>query len=88
MSTVATNAQRSVHDFVVQQIHDLQAAKGLPASAVQRDSVLLGEALGIDSLDLATLVVALEEHTGLQPFASGFVLFKTVGELVDLFTAS
>ncbi|MEI9903090.1 MAG: hypothetical protein WDN06_03200 [Asticcacaulis sp.] len=31
------------------------------------------------------LVVLLEEKTGLTPFAKGFVLFHTAGELAALF---
>lgn len=76
----------STFDLVVTELHALQEAKGLPAGAIEAGSILLGEELGIDSLDLATLVVSLEEQTGLHPFQDGFVMFKTVGELVALFT--
>jgi acyl carrier protein len=45
----------------------------------------VGGSLGIDSLDLAGLVVDLQTSTGLDPFAAGFVNFRTAGELADLF---
>ncbi len=76
----------STFNLVVTELHALQEAKGLPAGTIGAGSILLGEELGIDSLDLATLVVSLEEQTGLHPFQDGFVMFKTVGELVALFT--
>ncbi len=47
--------------------------------------MLLNGPFDIDSLDLATLVVVMEEKTGLTPFANGFVLFHTAGELAKLF---
>ena len=76
----------STFDLVVLELHALQQAKGLETGYIEASSVLLGEALGIDSLDLAILVVSLEEQTGLHPFEQGFVMFKTVGELVQLFS--
>ena len=76
----------STFDLLVAELHALQQAKGLAPGHIEASSVMLGEALGIDSLDLATLVVSLEEQTGLHPFEQGFVMFKTVGELVQLFS--
>jgi acyl carrier protein len=42
--------------------------------------------LGIDSLDLATIVVQLTEATGEDPFQGGFIEFRTVGELTRLYS--
>jgi acyl carrier protein len=39
----------------------------------------------MDSLDLAVLVVELEERIGKDPFKDGFVNFRTAGELADLY---
>jgi acyl carrier protein len=64
------------------------AEKGLPAMPVAEDTVLLGSALGIDSLDLAAIVVQLSETTGQDPFQDGFIEFRTVGQLCDLYCAS
>ena len=63
------------------------ADKGLGMAAVDDQSPLLGSELGIDSLDLATIVVQLTEATGKDPFAEGFIEFTTFGELVHLFCA-
>lgn len=59
--------------------------KGAPIGDIGADTLLLSGPLDIDSLDLATLVVVLEEKTGKQPFRDGFVLFHTVGDLAALF---
>jgi len=70
-----------IHDELMQMLRD----KGAQAGELNADTPLLNGPLDIDSLDLATLVVLLEEKTGLTPFANGFVLFHTAGELAKLF---
>ena len=72
-------------DLIRTELRQILADKGSPAGEVTPDTPLLNGPLDIDSLDLATLVVALEEKTGLTPFANGFVLFHTAGELAGLF---
>jgi acyl carrier protein len=76
----------NAEELVWAELQALRESKGLSAIVFKPDSVLLGEALGLDSLDLATLVVTLEERTGRRPFDNGFVMFQTVGELVNLFS--
>ncbi len=70
-----------IHDELMQILRD----KGAHTGELNADTPLLNGPLDIDSLDLATLVVILEEKTGLAPFANGFVLFHTAGELAKLF---
>lgn len=70
-----------IHDELMQMLRD----KGAQTGELNADTPLLNGSLDIDSLDLATLVVLLEEKTGLTPFANGFVLFHTAGELAKLF---
>jgi len=53
--------------------------------SVAEDTVLIESDLGIDSLDLAAIVVELSEVTGKDPFQNGFIEFRTVGELSDLY---
>lgn len=63
----------------------IAAVKGLRIPEINDDTVLLGGAIGIDSLDLASLVHQLEEVTGHDPFRDGFVNFQTAGELARLY---
>lgn len=70
-----------IHDELMQILRDKGAATG----EINADTLLLNGPYDIDSLDLATLVVSLEERTGMTPFANGFVLFHTAGELAKLF---
>jgi acyl carrier protein len=70
---------------VVAELQRILADKGESIGAITLDSRLLDGDLAIDSLDLATLVVALEEQTGREPFKAGFRMFTTVGELAALF---
>jgi acyl carrier protein len=64
---------------------DLATAKGARIPALSESSRLLGGDLPIDSLDLATLIVELEEVTGHDPFQAGLVDFRTAGELCQLY---
>lgn len=76
------------HDIVKQIetiLGNMAQGKGLAMPKVDADTQLLGGALPIDSLDLATLVVELEQATGFDPFKRGFINFRTVGELAKLY---
>ena len=64
---------------------DLVSAKGMQIGTVDESTQLLGGDLPIDSLDLATLVVELEQVTGRDPFVAGFIDFRTAGELSSLY---
>ncbi|MFN4184922.1 MAG: acyl carrier protein [Hyphomonas sp.] len=59
--------------------------KGVKAVTIEADTELLGGAINIDSLDLAMLVRELEDVVGHDPFAEGFIEFRTVGELAKLY---
>jgi acyl carrier protein len=69
-------------------VQDALSQKGLPPQPVGGETVLLDSSLGIDSLDLAAIVVQLSEETGKDPFEDGFIDFRTVGELARLYAAS
>ncbi|MGB8771463.1 MAG: acyl carrier protein [Candidatus Korobacteraceae bacterium] len=69
-------------------VQDALNQKGLPPQPVSGETVLLDSSLGIDSLDLAAIVVQLSEETGKDPFEEGFIDFRTVGELARLYAAS
>jgi acyl carrier protein len=60
-------------------------SKGSTLPKVGAGTRLLGGGLPIDSLDLAQLVVELVDVTDYDPFESGFVDFRTIGELAKLF---
>jgi acyl carrier protein len=72
-------------ELIQQELTQVLIEKGAVAPVIGHDTPLLDGPLDIDSLDLATLVVTLEETTGKTPFAQGFVLFHTAGELAALF---
>jgi len=71
---------------IAQMIQSALRDKGMTAPPVSGNSVLLDSNIGIDSLDLAAIVVQLTEKTGKDPFANGFIEFQTVGELAGLYT--
>lgn len=72
-------------ELIQQTLTQILVEKGAVAPVIGHDTPMLNGPLDIDSLDLATLVVLLEEETGKTPFAQGFVMFHTAGELATLF---
>lgn len=55
---------------------------------VNADTAILEGSLPLDSLDLAAIVVELESATGRDPFREGFINFRTVGDLVRLYSGA
>jgi acyl carrier protein len=78
-------AEQELIEKIREIVERIAAEKNLPGAPVMADTLLLGPALGIDSLDLAAIVVELSETTGKDPFRSGFIEFRTVGELSRLY---
>ena len=66
-------------------VSEALVAKGQGLRTVSAETALLGGDLNIDSLDLAGIVVSLSEITQKDPFAGGFIEFRTVGELAQLY---
>ncbi|MDG2384218.1 MAG: acyl carrier protein [Pirellulaceae bacterium] len=46
------------------------------------------DTIGLDSLDLAVMVVGLEQSLGVDPFRSGAQAVQTVGELVEIYRSA
>lgn len=68
-------------------LNQILESKGVGRVTITEDTVLLDGAVSIDSLDLAQIVLDLQTVTGRDPFASGFIEFRTAGELASLFSA-
>ena len=73
--------------LITEELSRIAADKGETLPAVGPDSRFLDGGLPIDSLDLATLLVVLEQRTGQDPFRAGFRQFATLGELASLYRA-
>ena len=76
--------QNSVHDIVCEVINRVLNDSGRSAREFQSDDSLIGT-IGLDSLDLAVMVVGMEQALGVDPFRSGAAPVATFGELVDLY---
>jgi acyl carrier protein len=71
--------------LIGQETNRILTDKGEAAATISADTAFLDGPLPFDSLDLATLIVALEGVTGKDPFRSGFRQFTTAGELAALY---
>jgi acyl carrier protein len=74
--------------LVIEVVNAQITEKGETAPGLEEGTALLGGTLPIDSLDLAVIVIKLREATGKDPFESGFINFRTVGELARLYAES
>ena len=78
-----------IRDQVIGHIVEIMgrtlADKGVSHPKIIESSELLAGDLGFDSLDLALLVRELEDIVGHDPFQDGFIEFKTIGQLADLY---
>jgi acyl carrier protein len=66
-------------------VKEIARSKGMPITDVTAKTELLSGGLPIDSLDLAGIVLRLEDATGYDPFKEGFIDFRTAGELARLY---
>jgi acyl carrier protein len=76
---------QAITDLICQKVRDVIRLKTDKSFDLHRDTVLLGGEILLDSLDLAGIVVELESITGKDPFSNGFVDFRTIGQLAELY---
>ena len=77
------NSHQELVAFIILRLQQLANDKGLPALEFSETSSLLNGS--IDSLDLAALVVELQQKTNRDPFKQGLVAFDSVSELAELY---
>lgn len=74
------DVQKVVSDVINRILTD----SGREAREFTGDDTFMGT-IGLDSLDLAVMVVGLEQALGVDPFRSGAQAVQTFGELVELY---
>lgn len=70
---------------IVNTINKVRTDSGRGVVEGQDADALTGE-LGLDSLDLAVLVVSLEKELGTDPFRDGAATARTLGDLVSVYS--
>lgn len=73
-----------MRDTICTIINRVRTDSGREAMEIRDDHQLTAE-IGLDSLDLAQLVVAIEKELGVDPFRDGSASARTVGELVAVY---
>ena len=71
-------------ELVLTVLREVLVENGVPSIKMGPETRIL-EDTPLDSLQLALVVVKLEEATGKDPFSNGFLPFRTVGELAALY---
>ena len=69
---------------LIKTISQVLADRGQPVAQIKEADSLTGT-LGMNSLDLAVIVVRLEQQLGVDPFRDGRPMVATFGELVSLY---
>ena len=75
-------------NLICERLREASAAKGSANVQVSAETAILEGSLPVDSLDLAAIVVELEAVTGRDPFSEGFINFRTVADLVRLYSGA
>ncbi len=78
--------QSEVETFIIDYWKRRAEEQGLNTSTIGPSSTLLQSGT-MDSLELATLVSALEDYTGLDPFAAAVPEFQTIRDLARLYAS-
>ncbi len=78
------NRERDLRDQIVAVVNKILSDSGRPTCQPTHQDALTSD-IGLDSLDLAVLVVTLEEHLGVDPFRDGLTAVHTLGDLVDVY---
>ena len=78
------NSEIDVRAAIISAINKVRHDSGRGKISPQDDDLLAGE-IGLDSLDLAVLVVTLEQQLGVDPFREGSQTARTLGELISVY---
>lgn len=74
----------AMRETICSIINKVRTDSGREAMEILDGHQLTSE-IGLDSLDLAQLVVAIEKELGVDPFRDGSAAARTVGELVAVY---
>ncbi len=74
----------NITELVMDSIREVMRQNDLEESPLSEATAILNET-SLDSLALAELLIVLEGKTQKDPFANGFINFRTVGELAKLY---
>ena len=77
-------SEQDVKSTIANVINKILTDSGRPAKKLSDDDILTSS-VGLDSLDLAVLVVSLEQQLAVDPFREGASAVPTFGALVALY---
>lgn len=74
----------SMNELVITTIQEVMAENQRLETALTPQTNILADT-SLDSLDLAIVIVKLEQKTGKDPFKEGYIYFSTVEELAKMY---
>ena len=78
------NTESDLGRQIVAALNKILSDSGRPACQ-PTDQDTLASDLGLDSLDLAVLVVTLEAQLGVDPFRDGLTAVHTLGDFIHVY---
>ncbi len=78
------NKDTDLRRQIVAVVNKILSDSGRPTCQPTDQDTLTSD-LGLDSLDLAVLVVTLEQQLGVDPFRDGSAPVHTLGDLIDVY---
>ena len=70
--------------LVIESIREVMRQNDIEETSLTAETAILTDT-ALDSLALAEVLIVLEGKTRKDPFADGFINFRTVGELAKLY---
>jgi len=81
---VKSRFQHDSIELVQQTVLEVMVENGIDPVPLTPDTKILQDT-PLDSMGLAVVVLKLQEQTGSDPFAEGFVMFESVADLAELY---
>ena len=82
-----SDSSSNLRSSIVDAINKVRTDTGRESIVPEDNHALTGE-IGLDSLDLAVLVVTLQKELSVDPFRDGSATARTLGELVAVYERS
>ena len=82
----ADSVEQIAREEILNVLRSKNQGSVLRAEEITGGTMLVNGPIPLDSLDLVEILVALQQRTGKDPFSKQFTQFRTVDDLIALFS--